>query len=69
MTTLKKTGAFHVVCKRHNDVIRGYEVYCNNIPYIKGSLQALSRREARWVADKLNRETGQTFVNSDRNAA
>lgn len=58
---MKTVGAFHVVCMRHNNVIRGYEVYCNNVPYIKGSSQPLSRREARWVADKLNTETGKQF--------
>ena len=59
---MSDSGAFHVVQKRHNGVIQGYEVYCNNIPYIRGSKALLTRREARWVAEKLNAETGKRFV-------
>jgi hypothetical protein len=58
---MSDTGAFHVVRKSHNDVIQGYEVYCNNIPFHKGSKTPLRQREARWIAEKLNAETGKRF--------
>lgn len=58
-----KTGdSFHVVRRHRGRQPLGYEVYCNNVPYIKGSSQPLGRREARWIAEKLNREIGQQFV-------
>jgi hypothetical protein len=66
---MKDIGAFHVVCKRHNNVIQGYEVYCNNVPYIKGSLKPLGMREARWVSEKLNISSGMVFRNADENVA
>jgi hypothetical protein len=57
-------GDFHVVRKRHfvqakdkpaKLVTTSYQVYCNNVPFLKGAGKALSRREAEWLRDILNK--------------
>lgn len=56
-------GDFHVVRKRKFRSVgtkniryhTHFEVYCNNVPFLKGSGQALSKREAQWIADILNK--------------
>lgn len=57
-------GDFHVVRRRKffrrpsgNVVLRAYDyqVYCNNVPFLKGAGKNLSRREAQWITDILNK--------------
>jgi len=63
MATKTPEGDFHVVRKRRfrsvgTEQIRyhtHFEVYCCNVPFLKGSGQALSKREAQWIADILNK--------------
>lgn len=60
-------GDFHVVARHvygHDDkIVRGktrHEIYCNNVPFLKGSGKPLSHREAEWIAGILNERCKRT---------
>lgn len=63
MPDKKVGGDFHVVRKRQftrtkagRSILRmkSCEIYCNNVPFLRGSGKPLSLREAKWLRDILN---------------
>ena len=65
----KIPDGFHVVRCHFNDKPMGYEVYCCNEPFLKGSGQPLRLREARWIAETLNARTGMRWSDKSGIAA
>lgn len=60
---MAQSGAFHVVAKHYNDVLRGHEVYCNNRPCIRSFAgERIPRSQARRIAAAMNRITRMKFV-------